>query len=540
MRKITAGTRVAPAENRLPRLVQGVEVKALPIGPSDAFVLSRVDGSSTEAEIAAATGIDPNVVRDTISRLVSLGAVAIAVEQRPAEQRPYRAAMASSAGQIVPPRVSEVVVRREHPGASLYDPAELNEDVDIEPDRRRTILDTFYRLELLNHYELLNLPAQADRRAIRSRYHEIINVFHPDRYYGRRLGSYKAKLERVFQRLTEAHDVLARPETRAEYDAYLNVGQSTRSLEQQLNDEEAHALELDRVRAQIAAEAGPNDNAIAPPTSPNRAVSGRPPMASSPVILHSTPPRPPTSSIPVPPSSSDPPRSVPPMDAEARKRALARKLGFSSPPPAARPSPAPSVEPNVLHERAATDLKRRYEQRMSEAQRRQVHEYVTRADAALAERKLVDAVNALRIAASLAPGDVELRQRLDDLQTAASKELADRYLEQAQYEEREHHWTEAARSYARAVTGKPVAKLHERIAHCLLMAHGDLKQAVEQARKAVLMSPNEAKFHQTLARAYVAANMRESALGELERAAALAPSDDTIREQLRRARRGEF
>jgi hypothetical protein len=207
--------------------------------------------------------------------------------------------MSSSAGQIVPPRVSEVVMRRAHPGASLYDPAELNEDVDIEPDRRRTILDTFYRLELLNHYELLNVTPQADRKSIRSRYHEIINVFHPDRYYGRRLGSYKAKLERVFQRLTEAHDVLARPETRAEYDAYLNVGQSARSLEQQLNDEEAHALELDRVRARIAAEAGPKDNATAPPPPapppPPRAVSGRPPMASSPVILHSTPPRPPTS-----------------------------------------------------------------------------------------------------------------------------------------------------------------------------------------------------------------------------------------------------
>jgi tetratricopeptide (TPR) repeat protein len=228
------------------------------------------------------------------------------------------------------------------------------------------------------------------------------------------------------------------------------------------------------------------------------------------------------------------------MDPDARRRALARKLGFSSPPPAPRPSITPTIDPSIAHERAATDLKRRYDHRMVEARRRQIDEYVARADAALAERKLVDAVNALRIAVSLAPEDVELRQRLEDLQVAASKELADRYLEQAQYEEREQHWTEAARSYARAATGKASAKNHERIAHCLLMAHGDVKQAVDQARRAVLMAPNEARFRQTLARAFVAANMRESALGELERAAALAPSDDSIREQLRRARRGEF
>ena len=67
-----------------------------------------------------------------------------------------------------------------------------------------------------------------------------------------------------------------------------------------------------------------------------------------------------------------------------------------------------------------------------------------------------------------------------------------------------------------------------------------MKQAVEHARKAVLGAPNEAKYRQTLARAYAAANMKESAIGELERASALAPSDDTIKEQIRRARRGEF
>jgi hypothetical protein len=37
--------------------VDGFDLKTLPIGPSDAFVLSRIDGASTEAEIAAAAGM---------------------------------------------------------------------------------------------------------------------------------------------------------------------------------------------------------------------------------------------------------------------------------------------------------------------------------------------------------------------------------------------------------------------------------------------------------------------------------------------------
>jgi curved DNA-binding protein CbpA len=435
--------------------------------------------------------------------------------------------------------VEEWVVRIEqHPGATLYEPRELEEAVELEPDRKRVILDTFYRLDELDHYELLGVPRQADRRAIRARYHQVINVFHPDRYYGKRLGSFKAKLERIFQRLTEAHEVLARSDARADYDVYLKAALSTRELEQQLSDEETIARELEAVRARIEAEA--LQNAVHTPGAGNSSSTSSQPLRA-PHVSSPAPPRP-SLNPSMPPS--DPLRAgAGRLDPEARRRALARKLGLSAPPPAVEPPPSRIPNPQesaASHERAAHDLKRRYEQRMLDARRRQVDEYLARADSALAGRQLVDAVNALRIAVSLAPNDAEVRQRLEDLQTETSKELAGRYLERAQYEEREHHWPEAVRSYARALAGTPSPRLHERLAFCLLAAQGDMKQAVEHARKAVLDAPNEAKYRQTLARAYAAANMKESAVGELERAAALAPGDDTIKEQIRRARRGEF
>jgi hypothetical protein len=43
----------------------------------------------------------------------------------------------------------------------------------------------------------------------------------------------------------------------------------------------------------------------------------------------------------------------------------------------------------------------------------------------------------------------------------------------------------------------------------------------------------------TLARIYVTAGMKQSALAEFERAATLAPKDDTIRDWIRRLKRGE-
>jgi curved DNA-binding protein CbpA len=516
---------VASSANRLPKLVAGIDIRGLPIGPSEAFVLSRIDGVTSESDIALATGIQLEAVSRTISRLLELGAVEVDGSGS-ALQRPARPAVSAS-GQfsVGAARVEEQVVRVEHPAAALFDPKELEEPADLDAQRKRQILELFYRMDRVSHYELLAIPAAADKRAIKARYHELINLFHPDRYFGKNLGSFKTKLERVFQGITEAHDVLVRAEARAEYDVYLATYSNARALEQVLNDDESLERELTAVQARIEEEAV---------SSPEQRSA---PFAAAPTASVA----PPAQITSIPPS--DPAQSLARPDAEARRRALARKLGLSSPPPAPHVVPSPSPPPPsggpAAHERAAQDLKRRYEKRMMDARQRQVVDYITRSEEALQNKKLVEAVNALRIAASLAPDDRELRQRLEDLQMEASRELADRYLEQAAYEEREHHWPEAARSYARALAGKPTARLHERLAFCLLAANGDLKQAVEHARKAVMGAPNDAKFRVTLARTYLAANMRESAIGELERASVLSPSDDTIKEMLRRTRRGE-
>ena len=61
--------------SRLPRLVEGIDLRELPIGPAEAFVLSRVDGTCTELEIADEAGIEPQLVTATLETLVRLGAI---------------------------------------------------------------------------------------------------------------------------------------------------------------------------------------------------------------------------------------------------------------------------------------------------------------------------------------------------------------------------------------------------------------------------------------------------------------------------------
>ncbi len=511
-------------------MVEGIDLRQLPIGPAEAFVLSHVNGATNESEIADEAGIDPEAVAATLEALARLGAIWFDQEAAPQSNRAPRPAPGHRVSGSI--RIGPIIealgsAQPHHPAAALYDTRELEEDVEIGLERRRVILDTFYRLDTLTHYQLLKVDSSAEKRAIKNAYFEIVNVFHPDRYFGKRLGGYKPKLERVFARLTEAHDALTRSAPRAEYDAYLAAQNKTRALDQPESQLEA---QVQAIRRQIEEEARAAEALAHAATQPPSADSGAapaPPRSLSPSPTHGSQPRLP---------------SHRPPDAEARKRALARKLGgrqLSGSMPAVPSSPTPAPQRAEASARAADELKRRYEQRVTRARSDRAERYLVNARQSLATKDPISAANALRIAASLVPDSPEILARLTEAQNEAEALLAGHYLTQAQYEEREGRMVEAARSYARATLGSPDARTFERAAYCALVALGDLRLASEHARRAVSLAPEDVQARVTLARIYVTAGMKQSGLAEFERAATLAPNDDTIRDWIRRLKRGE-
>ena len=493
--------------------------------------MSRVDGATSAFEIAEAAGLELSVVELTLAELARLGVIRFdkraTSERTGAPRPPPRPAGSSRMGPIIE---SSGAREPSHPAAALYDRKDLDEQVEIELDRKRTILDAFHRLDSVTHYELLHVDPSADKRAIKNAYYEIVNVFHPDRYFGKQLGSFKSKLERVFSRLTEAHDVLTRGAPRAEYDAYLASRNKTRDLDQKLSDSTVQA-QVEAIKRQIEEDARTAERTLAlalqSPEPPRTEIAPSLPPASS-------------------PSASPRLPSQRPPDAEARKRALARKLGggsrsFSGNMPAQSPSLSPPTPRTEARGHAADELRRRYEQRVVQAREQQAERYLANARLALGAKDPVSAANALRIAASLVPENPEISARLLEAQGEAEALLSNHYLTQAQYEERDGRLAEAARSYARASLGNPSAKIFERAAYCGLMAASDLRLAGEHARRAVALATpgEEAQSRVTLARIYVTAGMKQSALAEFERAATLAPKDDTIRDWIRRLKRGE-
>jgi DnaJ-class molecular chaperone len=99
--------------------------------------------------------------------------------------------------------------------------AASDEEVEIEDEKRRYIADAHARMAQLSHYEIIGVPRTADKKEIKRAYFALAAIVHPDRYFGKKLGTYKSKMEALFARLSVAFETLTDRDKRAQYDARL-------------------------------------------------------------------------------------------------------------------------------------------------------------------------------------------------------------------------------------------------------------------------------------------------------------------------------
>ncbi|MBZ4370627.1 tetratricopeptide repeat protein [Corallococcus sp. AS-1-6] len=110
-------------------------------------------------------------------------------------------------GAIVPARVVKLAA----PAAPAVDAA-MAEEVDLEPDQKRDIIEMERSLDGMDHHAVLGVARGASPQEVKQAYYNASRRFHPDRYFGKNLGSFRARLERIFKRLTDAHNALSRQE----------------------------------------------------------------------------------------------------------------------------------------------------------------------------------------------------------------------------------------------------------------------------------------------------------------------------------------
>jgi hypothetical protein len=235
-----------------PRLNTAIDLAHQKLSPTEGFVLSRVDGRMNYEEICLVSSLGRDetlrILRDLKqARLIlgpgevalgssrkgshaghapavetTAGAEASAPAQAAGSEAPGSPTVANSSpaggASAAEPRVpaAEPAPSRTADRQSTIGPLERLDDgsevaagdvvdwPDASLELKARVVRLHRRLRKLSAWDLLGVEKDADAATVRRAFGAASKELHPDRYFGKNLGSFKAKLATIFARLSEA------------------------------------------------------------------------------------------------------------------------------------------------------------------------------------------------------------------------------------------------------------------------------------------------------------------------------------------------
>jgi DnaJ-domain-containing protein 1 len=505
----------------------GCDLKGLPVGVRAAFVLSQLDGYLSLEEIAEVVGFELDEVLELGKLLVEVGAVVEVTARAPVRTRPETAPRPDPRAEpSVPPQstarevrseprsaaersVGERPLRRPSPFGGVRRPstrlearrsrkssramqavvpqaAPADPATDLDPATVERITSLDAKLVSLDHYGVLGVDRHAEKKAIKQAYFRFAATYHPDRFFGKKLGSVRAPLERIFQRATDAQATLIDPKLRAEYDRTLPPAPPPASGPPPAKETEHEATSsTPRRRSNRGMRAPSRRGMAAVAVAPAESVVVSP-SATTAVIAKAEPAPDPVVAAP------------PPVVTASRAEVGERTARFR----------AAALEVRV---QAHIDL------------------LVKAAEDALKSNDLAGAANNYRLALSHRD-DPHLRIKFEEIDARARIVRFEKNIGPARAAEKEERWAEAAVFFERAYEAKPDADVAASAANAIRRSAGDLRRAVTLAEHAASRDAKNVGHQIVLAEVYLAANKWPAAEEASARAAALAPKDARTKE----------
>ncbi len=229
-------------DNLRPVPQKNVDYKSLPLAPTpeEYFLLSRIDGNVTVASLCSISGLSRDATMKALSRLQQAGLITMpgsfgevsldgsAPPSPPPQARSKSvipATQASESATSATPasssQASEYSLWPVAPEAFDYPADVLAENVELEEAERRDIVYRHAHVDQLDYYTFIGVTRDAKRKDIRDAYFTLSKKYHPDLFFEKELGSYRGRVEAIFQVLNKANQILSHKKKRQEYDASL-------------------------------------------------------------------------------------------------------------------------------------------------------------------------------------------------------------------------------------------------------------------------------------------------------------------------------
>jgi DnaJ-domain-containing protein 1 len=217
-----------------PLLNTAADLSRVQLTPTEGFVLSRIDGRVTYDEICRISSLGREqtlaILRKLKQQRLILGPNDPVVAPAPPRPPGRRSVFADRSPRTPAPTVvTDEMLRTAKQKAdgksdekqaavglllerlddgSPVDPAALGEGPDLPELMKVRILRLHRRLRKLEPHTLLGVAPDADSATIKRAFAAASKELHPDRYFGKDLGSYRDKLAQIFARITEAVQAL--------------------------------------------------------------------------------------------------------------------------------------------------------------------------------------------------------------------------------------------------------------------------------------------------------------------------------------------
>lgn len=217
----------------LPQRVGSEDITQLSVDASDAFVLTRVDGRTTVAELCTLTSLGERKTLEALERLVASGLVSLlkgagkrtqieltrkktrAPQKEKEKFEPFfgvpveLARWLNAQGELgfIPGQRTRGKDAMRFGGMS-FDQARLKELDWMTVERKKEILFLDAHRAKIDHFEFLGMEPTQDKKVIRKAFFEFSRRFHPDTVFRRDVGSYRAPIEAVFKYGTQVYEWL--------------------------------------------------------------------------------------------------------------------------------------------------------------------------------------------------------------------------------------------------------------------------------------------------------------------------------------------
>lgn len=182
----------------------------LNLSSAEGYLISRIDGATSWRLLREIGGIPSDQVDICLSRWIAEGTLEIVAGKAP-KKAAARPKSESKTGLTIADAQSSASAERVEDGYLVTDEGALDDRLDISLNIQKRILEFEVGLGRPYHV-LLGVARGADPKTVKRAYLSLSKEFHPDRYFRKEIGGYGERLDRIFKKVLEAHEILSDPE----------------------------------------------------------------------------------------------------------------------------------------------------------------------------------------------------------------------------------------------------------------------------------------------------------------------------------------